>query len=65
MNTGEFLLLAGLMLLALDSCGLFGPDTSYYSVKVVNECSSGKSVYIDGTFQDTVGSGRSLTITKI
>jgi hypothetical protein len=65
MNTGKFLLLAGLMPLALASCGLFGPDTAYYSVKVVNECSSGKSVYIDGTFQDTVGSGRSLTITKI
>ena len=63
-NKGKFLLL-GLMPLALASCGFFGPDTSYYSVKVNNECSSSKSVYIDGTFQDTVSSGRSLTITKI
>jgi hypothetical protein len=65
MNTGKFLLLAGLMPLALASCGLFGSDTSYYSVKVVNECSTSKKIYIDGTFQDTVGSGRSLSITKI
>jgi hypothetical protein len=64
-NKGKFLLLASLMPLALASCGFFGDDTSYYSVKIVNECSSSKSVYIDGSFQDTIGSGRSLTITKI
>jgi hypothetical protein len=63
-NKGKFLLL-GLMPLALASCGLFGDDTSYYSVKVVNDCNSSKSVYIDGTFQNTVGSGRSLTITGV
>lgn len=63
-NKGKFLLV-GLMPLALASCGFFGEDTSYYSVKIVNECSTSKSVYIDGTFQDTVGSSRSLTITKI
>jgi hypothetical protein len=64
-NKGKFLLLASLMPLALASCGFFGDDTSYYSVKIVNECSSSKSVYIDGSFQDTIGSGRSLTVTKI
>jgi hypothetical protein len=64
-NKGKFLLLAGLMPLALASCGLFGDNTSYYSVKIVNQCTSSKSVYIDGSLQDTIGSGRSLTITKI
>jgi hypothetical protein len=62
---GKILLLAGLMPLVLASCNLFGPDTAYYSVKIVNECNSSKSVYIDGTFQNTVGSGRSLTITGV
>ena len=64
-NKGKFFLLAAMMPLALASCGLFGPDTSYYSVKIQNQCNSSKSVYIDGTFQDTVGSGRSLTITNV
>ena len=65
-NKGKFFLLAGLMPLVLTACPLFGPETSYYSVKIQNQCSSSsKSVYIDGTFQDTVGSGRSLTITKV
>jgi hypothetical protein len=63
-NKGKFLLLAS-MPLALASCGLFGDDTSYYSVKIINECNSSKSVYIDGTFQNTISSGRSLTITGV
>jgi hypothetical protein len=61
----RFVLLAGFMPLALASCGFFGSDTSYYSVKIINQCSNSRSVYIDGALQDTIGAGRSLTITKI
>jgi hypothetical protein len=69
-NTQKFwlpvsLLPFALLSIVLTSCGFFGDETSYYSVEVVNECGDSKDIYIDGSFQDTVGSGRNLTITKI
>lgn len=59
----KFLLLIGLIPLA--SCATLGPSASFYSVKIVNRCAGSKSVYIDGTRQNTIAAGRSLTITNI
>jgi hypothetical protein len=63
-NKRTFLLLAGLMPLALTSCSLLraGPT---YSVKVVNRCKISKSISIDGAFQNTIAAGRSIKFTKI
>jgi hypothetical protein len=60
----KFLLLAGLMPLALTSCSLFrvGP---VYSVKVINGCKISKSISIDGAFQNTIATGQSIKFTKI
>jgi hypothetical protein len=67
MNTGMRWLLAGLVPLALTSCPASESDSSssYYSVKIVNQCGESKSVYIDDTFQSTISSGRSLRITSV
>jgi hypothetical protein len=59
-----FLLLAGLIPLALTSCSLFR-GTPVYSVKVVNGCKVSKSISIDGAFQNTIAAGRSIKFTKI
>jgi hypothetical protein len=63
-NKRKFLLLAGLMLLALTSCSLFRADATY-SVKVINGCKVGKRISIDGAFQNTIAAGQSIKFTKI